>query len=62
MICTMMRLAESCLFGERRFNLEGYFRGFNARLTNTWDLKASNYFAVASQGLKQNLLDRKRLY
>ena len=52
-------LAESCLFGKGRFNLEGYFRGINARLTEYLGFNGFDYFAVASQGLKQNLLDRK---
>jgi len=52
-------LAESYLFGKGRFNIEGYFRGLNARLTEYLGFNSFDYFAVASQGLKHNLLDRK---
>ncbi len=52
-------LAESYLFGKGRFNVEGYLIGFNARLSEYLGFNGFEYFAVASQGLKQNLLDRK---
>jgi glycosyltransferase involved in cell wall biosynthesis len=52
-------LAESRYFEKGRFNLEGYFRGLNARLTEYLGFNGLDYFAVASQGLKQRLLDRK---
>jgi glycosyltransferase involved in cell wall biosynthesis len=52
-------LAESCLFGKGRFNIEGYFRGFNACLTEYLGFNGFDYFAVASLGLKRNLLERK---
>ena len=52
-------LAESYLFGKGDFNIEGYFRGVNARLTEYLGFNGFDYFVVASQGLKQNLLDRK---
>jgi len=51
-------LAESYLFEKGRFNLEGYFRGANARLTEYIGFNGFDHFAVASQGLKHNLLDR----
>ncbi len=52
-------LAESYLFDKGRFHIEGYLRGFNARLIEYLGFNSFEYFAVASQGLKQNLLDRK---
>ena len=52
-------LAESYLFGKGRFKIEGYFRGINARFMEYLGFNGFDFFAVASQGLKQNLLDRK---
>jgi glycosyltransferase involved in cell wall biosynthesis len=51
-------LAESFLFDKGRFKLEGYLRGLNARLMEYVGFNSFNYFAVASQGLKQKLLER----
>lgn len=53
-------LAESRLMTEARPGLAGYFMEFESFLTEYMGFKGFDHFAVASEGLKQRIIGRKR--